>query len=61
MRVTTKEEKVMDETVRDLARQRFVCDEIEIDDDARILATASGEGRWVAAWLFVECDSEGQS
>ena len=35
------------------ARKRYVNDEVEVDDNAKISQGGDGTGTWVAAWLWV--------
>ena len=44
-------EEVSDGTLRDMARDKYACDDLEIDDDAK--TSRGDDGAWVAAWVWV--------
>ena len=45
---------ITDDKLIDEARDIYSCDDIQVDDDAQVIATA--EGHWVQAWVFIATD-----
>jgi hypothetical protein len=53
----SEQETISDEEARQLAREAWASDDLEIDEDAKVSHaedTTGPSGAWVAAWVWVD-------